>query len=484
MSIIDTLYQAGAGQLIFDKLTIGFVVDTNDPQQMGRIRVRCPMYNELDDVEIEKIPWAQYLAPLAGQINQGTRGPGNGSSVNGVTAYGMWGLPKVGARVIIACVDGNPNVRVCLGCLYDRFTPHSLPHGRFLDDQQQGPISTQETDINPLSQNYSTAFAGDKSSDEWKTRAADFSAAAIDKIHLGPNCKSSVPDQKSGAVRQGYSVSRIDPNKQYPQYSEQFRQNLDSSVYSWTTPGFHALSMDDRPENCRMRFRTAAGHQIIMDDTNERIYIMTAKGNNYIEMDQNGNIDIYSERRVSVHSKKDINLSSDETVRLHGKKGIHMSTEGGDIRMHAKDASIHATTNNMYINTTTLSWTTETFDLKSTETMNLETGASFHMKGGDSMFLTTGNAMNIKGGSNVLLTGSAIHLNGPPATSADAADVEDAKPSLYTNRVPEHEPWARVVMSNPDTNTSHSPEPEANAGQDGVTTEGNDTIERGKFWRR
>jgi hypothetical protein len=97
-----------------------------------------------------------------------------------------------------------------------------------------------------------------------------------------------------------------------------------SRVYGMSSPGFHSFLMDDRAFNSRVKIRSGAGHQIILDDTNERIYINTFEGNSWIEMDKSGNIDVYAKRRLSFHAEKDINMTSDETVRILGKKGVHI----------------------------------------------------------------------------------------------------------------------------------------------------------------
>ena len=39
-----------------DLITIGVVVDTNDPQQMGRVRVVCPMWGDNYHSPVEDLP--------------------------------------------------------------------------------------------------------------------------------------------------------------------------------------------------------------------------------------------------------------------------------------------------------------------------------------------------------------------------------------------------------------------------------------------
>ena len=44
----------------------GLVVDNDDPQQMGRLKVWVPSLDG-DDYNIENLPWTFYLSPIASQ---------------------------------------------------------------------------------------------------------------------------------------------------------------------------------------------------------------------------------------------------------------------------------------------------------------------------------------------------------------------------------------------------------------------------------
>ncbi|MHA2404853.1 MAG: phage baseplate assembly protein V, partial [Candidatus Kariarchaeaceae archaeon] len=114
----------------FYGVTIGTVVDTNDPQQMGRVRAQCIALNDPKNGDVDQVPWAMYAAPFAGTVQRGTRGDEN-TEVSGPVAYGMWAIPKVGSQVLVMCLDGNPQTRVWVGCLHTELAPHTMPHGRF-----------------------------------------------------------------------------------------------------------------------------------------------------------------------------------------------------------------------------------------------------------------------------------------------------------------------------------------------------------------
>lgn len=486
-----------------ESVTIGYVVDTNDPQQMGRVRAVCPMWGDSYQTNVDDLPWALYITPFGGQTNVGTRGPGIQTSEGGIS-YGMWAIPKVGSQVLVMCVDGDPQYRVYVGCLYDQLTPHTMPHGRWKFDDHPalekssanpkpyGPYTSREKFIEPLAQNLREAFAfKDEPNFEWRSRAADYQAAAIDVSHIN-SVYGDAPDDKQIRVddwesTQGYQANRGVPDS--PTSASAI--NYDSMTYSWTTPGFHAISMDDRQENCRVRFRTTAGHQIILDDTNERIYIQTAKGNNWIEMDQAGNIDVFTTNKVNIRSAKDINLTSDETIRMHAKKGIHMYS-GSEIRtqavgdIHTKSAAnirTHADAS-MYAEAGADIHTKAGSNVRTLAgaSLYLEAGSNMHIRSSTNLNLQAGSSLNETAGAAIKLTGSAIHLNGPAATPASASGVQPPaeQPAMWTNRVPSHEPFGRVMTKG---DFSHEPELPYNDKNNGRVERGTKIV-RGMYWRR
>jgi len=458
----------------FEKVTTGVVVDTNDPQQMGRVRVLCSALGDQEN-ETADLPWALYMSPFGGTTDQLSRGP-NGDDTSGSVAYGMWNIPKIGAQAIVVCLDGDPNSRVWLGCLYGQFSPHTMPHGRYTvqggdlpgNNKPEGPIADDESAINPLYSNMATALGTGGSNYERRTRGADYSVAAVDEqIVAGEQVESFIPDDKDQTYdgvnyRQGYAVNRTDPNAE----SDVTGDVYDSQSYSWTTPGFHSIAMDDRPENGRMRFRSTTGHQLILDDTNERIYIATAKGNNWVELDQSGNIDIHSERRVSIHAAKDINFSTEGAFRVNASQGIHLNS-GTDARIHAKDIHIKAD---------------DDLRAESGATLYIDSGEDINLKASDDMKITSGKEMGLNSSKEVKVTGKRIELNGP---NADKADSADASESFLPNRVPQHEPWGRIMMEGTDNDSGNSQTLQLSySSADVGKRELTDTISRGPHWRR
>lgn len=348
----------------------GVVVDTNDPQQMNRVKVWVPAIDG-DSYKVSELPWAKYMSQLGGQTRDYPAGP-NGAKAPGLTSYGLVLPPKVGACVVVGFFYGDPNRRVVMGSFWRDHGNRSLPRGR----NENGPVTDVLSPLEPAASNLKAQFGGDLGASEALTRGAYERQVAQGRT------------EKDGS--EGYQKNVVDPTL------SNGRPNFDPQTYTLTTPGRHSIIIQDNPETGRMRLVTAAGHQIILDDANERIYVSTARGASWFEMDQDGRIHLYGADDIAITSggKLDITVVKDLNMNVGGDVNIQA---GGAMRL-ASCGTLHASGGGV----------------------NLESNASF----------------NILAADNILQTGSNIHLNGPTAASAEC-------PVLPTT-VPAHEPWTRA----------------------------------------
>lgn len=543
MSKIDTIQN-----IIYKKreraylnLAVGQVIDVNDPQEMGRVRVIVPYYGDTEDMLVEDIPWASPISPLSGTMGDVPRGRDETFS-KGPVGYGMFNVPQVGAFVLVGCFEGDPRYRFYLGCLHDQFLIHTMPHGRYFyksvegfDGKPEGPLTSTETELEPLYSSFTQCFTKTSSQQitstseppkprdnyEFRTRVADNGVGGINSRYINSEdvLISSLEDDKEEVFTEndgnvishthGYSVSLTVKDIT----NETTGKVYNPSIYSWTTPGFHSISMDDNPNSCKIKIRTTAGHQILMDDTNERIYINTAQGKTWIEIDEKGNIDIYGERHISVHAEKDINFTAGDTFRVKAKNGIHMISED-EIRLHSKgvnggDLHIKSDTNlrinslsetrleavgdvHFKLKANALFDVGSGLDFKSGSDAKFDSSGSLHLKAGSSVNIGAGSNLNLKAGGDILNTASSIHLNGPSAAdpaSANSASLSEIKESWWTNRIPEHEPWARVMTTpdktDQDKNNTHEDAAEFSYDDPNVgKIERGENLNRNKKWHR
>jgi hypothetical protein len=351
----------------------GFVVDTNDPQQMGRVKVWVPSIDG-DKYQIKNLPWATFVSPLAGQLRNYPSGP-NASVSKGLASYGWWAIPKEGSLVIVGLLYNDQNRRVYMGSFFRDHGNRSLPAGRMRPDIGDVPLTDTFDPLEPASTNLKDQFNGKLSASEAKTRGAVERPVAQDKT------------EKDGT--NGYHGDLLNP-KDYDS-----KPAFDPQTVSLTTPGHHTIVFQDNPENGRVRIKTAAGHQIILDDANERIYVSTAKGKNWIEFDQDGRVHLYAEQDISIATAASMNITVGKDFKLNA---------GGSVNIQAGSSMNLASCKDMNVAGTGV---------------NLQSTADF----------------NILASSNLLQTASNIHLNGPSAKSAVCPVV----PSV----VPQHEPWVR-----------------------------------------
>jgi hypothetical protein len=332
---------------------------------MGRVKVWLPAVDGAD-YTIADLPWANYVSPLAGQVVNYPAGSGS-KPTEGFMSYGFWAIPKVGATVLVALLYGDVNRRFYMGSIFGDHGNRSLPVGRNRSDVSTTPVSDTMDPVQPQTSNLNTQFQGQVDSSIAKTRGAYERQVAQDKT-----IKDGSEGYQKGVLEAG----------------------LDPQTYCLATPGRHAIIMQDNPSNGRLRLKTADGHQIIFDDANERIYMSTAKGKSWIELDSDGHIHVFGAAGVSFSAGEDFNISALGNVNISGKN-VNIAATGHARVSACEDVSLSGATVN----------------------------------------ITSGGEFNLLASGTMLQTASEIHLNGPSAAEAPCADA----PSI----TPEHEPWDR-----------------------------------------
>jgi hypothetical protein len=166
--VIDQIHRTNQQRTMAPTVTVGTVIDVNDPQQLGRVRILCPAFGDSPEQEIRDIPWASNGCGIIGNTFVGTRGPNDGeeNTTSGGVTYGFRTPIQIGAQAIVVCIDDDVNHRVWIGTLQPSFTNNTMPHGRFSyqtgSGEPDGPLSTEEGQIQPLYDNQTIAFTSRK----------------------------------------------------------------------------------------------------------------------------------------------------------------------------------------------------------------------------------------------------------------------------------------------------------------------------------
>jgi muramidase (phage lysozyme)/uncharacterized protein (DUF2345 family) len=434
----------------------------------------------------------KYLNPFYGVTSPRFQG-NNSSSFNDVQkSYGMWMIPPdIGTMVMVFFIDGDTNQGYWFGCVQDQFQNHMIP----------GIAASQEAFLSPEDERkYGTKYLPVA---EFLKKTQTLSNPNPDKI------KKPVHPFADRLLAQGLLLDTIRGVT-----SSSARREIPSQVFGISTPGpldtrsgakrgdigyaskvqapvsrlgGSSFVMDDgdvNGENELIRLRTRTGHQILMHNSQDLIYIANSKGTAWIEMTSNGKIDIYANDSVSIHSEADFNFRADRDVNIEAGRNINMAS-GGDYHLD--------TSGNFVLNVSRSGTITaaNSLDIKTEGILHIESSSEAHLKGsklllgadgdlhvvsGGVMYQTSTGEFNVKAGGNYKETAPQIHMNGPAAsagTAATGAATATALPTLnlpnrspsagWTNgnfyatsgilsimkRVPTHEPWDHHENINP-----------------------------------
>lgn len=411
-----TKYQTAADRRVDSVPFImeGQVIDTSDPDQMGRAKIWVPALDG-ENSEPENLPWTEYASPFMGFT---VEYPAGGVPVGNTShaAYGFWAIPKIGATVLVFCLNADPSQRFYFAGTGRLHRNRSLPAGRNADHfGKQGPWGdagdgTGNLDpIQPAFDNIRAQFQNRITESEALTRGAFERQVAQAKT------------DKDGT--EGYSPNAADSSY------------LDPQTYCLVTPGRHAIIMQDDPKFSRLRLKTAEGHQIIFDDANERIYMSTAKGRSWVELDQDGHINVFGAESISIRAGKDINMFADRDINIEANRAINVKANTGDIKIN--------TTKSFHLNTkeSIIQSACGIFDINSESSLKITAGKNIDVLAKGDVATTAGAKFDIKAGNQLVQTGSKIHLNGPTARTADPASC--AQLASDPTVVPGFEPWTR-----------------------------------------
>ena len=94
-----------------------------------------------------------------------------------------------------------------------------------------------------------------------------------------------------------------------------------------TKLGGHVFVMDDgdgQGDNNLVRIRTRNGHQVLLNDTDDFVYIGNSKGTAWVELTSNGKIDIFAQDSVSIHTKQDFNFYADRDINFEAGRNFNL----------------------------------------------------------------------------------------------------------------------------------------------------------------
>ena len=499
------------------------VVSVLDSTFMGRLKVTL-LGGQGNVVGTEDTTYTvNYASPFFGYTPYEGVGYNNTDFNDAQKSYGMWFVPPdVGVTVLCVFVNGDPGKGFWFACLPPSFANHMVPgiagstevdltdidketyntdqplpvaeinkrHNR--EEQEMDPERIKKA-LHPIAARFLEQGTVEDDVRGTTTSTARrqvpnsvFGISSPGPLDYRPNAKrlqigtfeSSTPNPVP-VSRLGGTQFVIDDGDD--RYQRKTAPGVGPVEYADVLAGEQGLV--DIPYNEYTRLRTRTGHQILLHNSEDLIYIGNSRGTSWIEMTSNGKIDIFAGDSVSIHSENDLNLRADRDINVEAGRNISMkataeyqSSETLHGGVSASDATGQESgriqiesafnTNLLVGGNGKIDVVGGTLDINVIADTRIQTQANMNIKSGINSYFTAGTNTEMNSGSQHIESApTAIHMNGPSAQTAANAESIAAlithdnivtnveagwNPKRYQEgtftsimkRIPMHEPWA------------------------------------------
>lgn len=444
---------------------IGIVVNNIDNSRQGRLQVAIQEFGGTNKDGTpnlqDKSQWrtVSYCPPFYGAtpLAQAGTSAGVGTYPGNRNTYGMWFTPPdLGVQVLCFFVNGDPNLGYYVGCIPDPGQNHMIPAiGASANYVTATGNKNQETyfansKLLPVAEinEKNDAISDNPKFFDQKKPVHAFAAAVLfqqglqdDPVRgsIGSSSQRESPSSCYGISTPGRAIYQGGLTEQNIKEKLNDKNTQTASIGVIGRRTGHTFVMDDgnlQGADNLIRIRTGKGHQITMSDDGNCFYICHANGQTWVELGQEGTLDVFStnsinmrtEGVINLHADKDINMYAGETINMKSKKAFAIQCEDA-LSIACKQA----------------------MTLFSESKLGIKTNTQLAIKS---------KVTTIDGGSALSLKGTTINLNGGPSVGVDApkgltkyvmpntsfnsstgwAVAADGLESIVT-RAPTHEPW-------------------------------------------
>lgn len=466
---------------------IGTVMDDADDQRMGQVWVYVPAFSgkRLDDGatpnegtvndrktgqlefdQKQRLGWIQCypLMPFFGSDGNRVKDSTGRNAFNGgdVSSYGFWANPRIGDQVGILFSHGDIARAYWIGAVPKYYSNISTPSivgvGQDVMDADVLETSLGGQKIPPDALIPTLEKTRDISGVVGATRRFDdvyparsylanlLISGLINDTFRGAGLSSSRRESPS------YVTGLKSPGWDYD--SEKYNVNATTgdkfddtpvgapitaassrSRYIGLSSEGHQFVMDDHPDHQGVRLRTSAGSQIYFNDggtTGESandafIYISTAKGNVWIELQDDGDINVYGAGSGSFHFEGDLNLTAGKSVNIEAGVDLNLKAGGN----HTMD--VVGTSNERYSNKNIEAGS---YSINASGSANFSSAGSFDMSVGGEYKVSSGAGMHFTAGSGYRVSSAAdISLSGL-SISEEASNIDVKALGAYRETAP------------------------------------------------
>ena len=322
----------------------GIVKDNIDPVRSGRLQVYISDLGGQDPNDSSSWVTVSYMTPFYGVTTPSSANTGWGEYIKNPNSYGMWNSqPDIGTTVICIFINGDPNYGFWIGCVPQAEALQMVPaiggtdnivanagESKSLGGAVRLPVTNINTNNTGIAD--SNTFLNDaKPVHSYVASILAQQGLIRDPIRgvIGSSAQREAPS------RVGWGVST--PGR--PIYEGGFTDETIATAATSDKPtglkvvarrGGHTLVMDDGDiigKDQLVRIRSSLGHQILMSDDGQTLFIIHANGQSYIELGKEGTIDMYSTNSFNVRTQGDLNLHADNNININAGKQLNISAD-------------------------------------------------------------------------------------------------------------------------------------------------------------
>jgi hypothetical protein len=455
------------GGVVKNVPVFGIVKNNVDPTRTGRIQVYITDLGSDDPDNPSGWVTVSYMSPFYGFVEPTAGTTGDGDFAANPASYGVWNSPPdLGTSVICIFINGDPNYGFYIGCAPKAEALHMVPAIGSSENiitnnngEAQSYGGASQLPVTNININNKAISDGGNFLDEPKPVHSYLASILFKQGLVRDPLRGTITTgaQRESPSRVGWGVSS--PGR--PIYSGGY---TDSSIVQAAQSGKdsagmtvisrrggHSIVMDDGDLIGRdqlVRLRSAGGHQILMSDDGQTLFIIHSNGQSWVEMGKEGTIDMFCTNSFNVRTQGDINFHADTNINIHAKKKLNIKAE--DINIQSEKSTTQ----------------------KVGTDFKVETSGKYTHKVGGSMSLQSGGEGSFNSTGTLFINGSRVNLNtGSGSAPESVAPLQDightdtmfesvkgyiASPGTLksiTSRTPAHAPW---VNANQGVNVSTS----------------------------
>jgi len=469
----------------------GVVKDNIDPIRCGRLRVYIDDMSGQDPEDSSSWATVNYMSPFYGLTTGDAPSTGYGTYLQNPSSYGMWNSPPdIGTTVICIFINGDTNYGYWIGCVPEPEALFMVPaigssetvvtnegEANSYGGATKLPVSNINTNNSEID-NSPTFFNEPKPVHSYLAGILAQQGLIRDSIR-GPIGTSA---QRESPSRVGWGVNT--PGR--PIYEGGYTDETvaDAATGEGQQSGLkvisrrvgHSIVMDDGDLIGRdqlIRLRTSLGHQILMSDDGQTLFIIHANGQSYIELGKEGTIDMYATNSVNIRTQGDLNLHADNNININAKKDLNLYGENVNVQSDKKTEVKVGTDYSTDVQNNLTSKAGGKMSFKSDGDASLASSAIAYVNG-SKVNLNTGESSltpaEVKPFTTVAHTDTLFDKSkGWAAAPASLLSI--------VSRAPAHAPWAAAnqgvdvkVNNDADANFPSAPAPAVAAANESSTT--------------